>query len=350
MSQKKFSTPVLVLSVICALLVGIIGGYLGANMMLFWRFAGFPMRGGVSSDSNEYEHNTRKDILFYKPGNDNLWNTNYKKIPTGEGNITGKVFINDEPAKNLEFSLILANGRKTQKTTVDQEGRYNIGLPIGKYFLNGILIYNKSQEINDKFLVNKISKEEGMSILLETTNNRSMQDDYLKLEKEYGPGEAAKKILKRYVASTPFRDKFPFEIGDSPFVFPDFHYRSPITVISPANNTKILIDKLRFIWDPVEKASYYKVTVTKIERKGTTTSYRNALTLSNIDTNQIGYADLFKRLNENNAKEDCDQIEELKEKQLYGFRVIAYDTTNKIISASSVSSTELHVFSINKTP
>jgi hypothetical protein len=118
MSQKKFSTFVLVLSVTCAFLVGIIGGYLGANMMLFWRFASFPMRSMVSNDSNENEHSTRKDILFYNPGNDNLWNTNYKQIPAGKGEI------------------------------------------------------------------------KGMSILIESTNNRSIQDDYLKLEKEFGSEEA----------------------------------------------------------------------------------------------------------------------------------------------------------------
>ena len=287
MSQKKFSTSVLVLSVTCAFLVGIIGGYLGANMMLFWRFASFPIRSVVSNDSNEYEHSTRKDILFYNPGNDNLWNTNYKQIPAGKGEIIGKVFIDGKPAKDLDFALILANGRKTQKSTVDQDGKYKISIPMGKYFLNGILIYNKSQEINDKFLINKISKEEGMSILIENTNNRSIQDDYLKLEKEFGSEEAAKKLLKSFVASTPFRDKFPFEIGDTPFIFPDFQYRSPITVLSPANNAKIPIDELRFIWAPIETASYYKATVTEIERKGTTTSYRNALTLSNIRNNQI---------------------------------------------------------------
>lgn len=350
MSQKKFSAPVLVLSVTCALLVGIIGGYLGANMMLFWKFASIPMRSGVTNDSNEYENSIRKDILFYNPGNDDLYNTNYKQIPAGKGEILGKVFIDDEPAQDLEFSLILANGRKTQKATVDQEGKYKISIPSGKYFLHGILIYNKSQEINDKFLINKISKEEGMSILIENTNNGSIQDDYLKLEKEFGPEEAAKKLLKSFVASTPFRDKFPFEIGDSPFVFPDFQYRSPITVFSPANNAKISIDNLRFIWEPIEKASYYKATVTKIEKKGTTTSYRNALTLSNIENNQIKYTDLFERLNENNDKDDCDQIEDLKENELYGFRVIAYNIDNQIITASSNSSTELAVFSISRKP
>lgn len=348
MSQKKFSTPVLALSVACALFVGIIGGYLGANMMLFWRFSSVPMGGVVSNNSYKYEHNTRKDILFYNPGNDNLWDTNYKQIPAGKGEIIGKVFIDDKPAQDLELSLILADGRKTLKTTVDQEGKYKINMPIGKYFLNGILIYNKSQEINDKFLINKISKEEGMSILIENTNNRSVQDDYLKLEKEFGPEEAAKKLLKSFVASTPFRDKFPFEIGDSPFIFTDFQYRSPITVISPANNTKISIDKLRFIWEPVEKASYYKATVTKIERKGTTTSYRNALTLSNIEKNQIKYSDFFQTVKNDNADEECDQIEDLKENELYGFRVIAYNAANQIITASSDSSTELSVFSIER--
>ena len=350
MSQKKFSTPVLVLSVACALLVGIIGGYLGANIMLFWRFASIPMRSVVSNDSVEYENSTRKDILFYNPGNDNLWNTNYKQIPDGKGEIIGKVFIDDEPAQNLEFSLILADGRKTQKAKVDQAGKYKIRIPIGKYFFNGILIYNQSQEINDKFLINKISKEEGMSILIENANNKSIQGDYLKLEKELGPEEAAKKLLKSFVASTPFRDKFPFEIGDSPFIFPDFQYRSPIIILSPANNAKISLGNLRFIWQPVEKASYYKATVTKIERKGTTTSYRNALTLSNIEKNQIQYAELFERLNENKEKNDCDQIEDLKENELYGFRVIAYNMDNQIITASSDSSTELTIFSISRKP
>ena len=350
MSQKKFSTPVLVLSVICAFLVGIIGGYFGANMVLFWRFASIPMEGVVSNDSYEQEHSTRKDILFYKPGNDNLWNTNYRQIPAGEGAIIGRIFIDDKPAHELQFSMILANGRKTQKATVDQDGKYKISIPTGKYFLNGILIYNKSQEINDKFLINKISKEEGMSILIETKNTKTLQDDYLKLEKEFGPEEAAKKLLKDFVASTPFRDKFPFEISDSPFTFPDFQYRSPITVLSPANNEKISIDNLRFIWEPVEKASYYKATVTRIERKGTTTSYRNALTLSNIENNQIKYTELFERLSENKDKDECDQIEDLTENELYGFRVIAYNMDNQIITASSDSSTELTVFSVSRKP
>ncbi|MDY6879355.1 MAG: hypothetical protein SV686_03815 [Thermodesulfobacteriota bacterium] len=350
MSQKKFSAPVLVLSITCAVLVGIIGGYFGANMMLFWRFASFPMRSVVSNDSSEYEHSTRKDILFYNPGNDDLWNTNYKQILAGKGEIIGRVFIDGKPAQDLEFALILANGRKTQRATVDKEGKYKISIPIGKYFLNGLLIYNKSQEINDKFLINKISKEEGLSILIENTNNRSVQDDYLKLEKELGPEEAVKKLLKSFVASTPFRDKFPFEIGESPFMFPDIQYRSPISVLSPSNNAKISIDDLRFIWEPVEEAAYYKVTVTNIERKGTTTSYRNALSLSNIENNQIQYTELFKRLNVNVDKDDCDQVENLKENELYGFRVIAYNMDRQIITASSDSSTELTVFSVSKKP
>ena len=189
-----------------------------------------------------------------------------------------------------------------------------------------------------------------MSILIENTYNRSIQDDYLKLEKEFGSEKAAKKMLKSFVASTPFRDKFPFEIGDIPFTFPDFQYRSPIAVLSPANNSKIPIDKLIFIWAPVEKASYYKAIVTKIERNGTTTSYRNALTLSNIKNNQINYTELFNRLNENKTNDDCDQIEDLKKNKLYGFRVIAYNMENQIITASSDSSTELSVFSISRKP
>ena len=297
-----------------------------------------------------HERTARRDIVFYNPGNDDLWNENYKQIPAGDGEIIGKVFIDDKPAQDLEFSLILANGRKTIKTTVYQGGNYKISVPAGKYFFNGILIYNKSQEINDKFLINQISKEEGMSILIENVNNRSIQDEYSQLEKEIGPEEAAKKLLKSLVANTPFHDKFPFEIGESPFVFPEIHYRSPITVLSPVNNPKIPLGSLKFIWEPIEKASYYKVTVTKIERKGTTTSYRNVLTLSNINANQIEYTDLIAKLKKEEVKDDCDQIEDLQENELYGFRVVAYSPENQIITASSDRSTELSVFSVGKYP
>lgn len=350
MSQKKFSTPVLVLSVICAFLFGIIGGYLISNVMLFWKFNSIPVNSMVSNDSYGYERTARRDIVFYNPGNDDLWNENYKQIPEGDGEIIGKVFINDKPAHDLEFSLILANGRKTENATVDKEGVYKISIPVGKYFFNGILIYNKSQEINDKFLINKISKEEGMSILVQNINTKSIQDEYTKLEKEIGAEEAARKILKNFVSSTPFRDKFPFEVGESPFAFPEIHYRSPIIVLSPASNAKIPLANLKFIWEPVERALYYKATVTKIERKGTTTSYRNVLTLGNIDRNQIEYTELIARLRKDELKNDCDQIEDLEENELYGFRVVAYSPENQIISASSDSSTELSVFSVSKQP
>jgi hypothetical protein len=316
--------------------------------MLFWRFTGFPIRTVMSDNSRDYDHFVRRDIVFYNPGNDDLWKERYNQIPAGNGEIDGKVFIDDEPAKNLEFSLLLANGRKTLKTKVGPDGKYKISLPAGKYFFNGILIFNKSSVINDKFLINAISKEEGLSILMDHANNKSIQAEYLKLEKQLGPEGAAKKLLKNFAVSTPFNDKFPFEIGDKPFAFPDLYYRSPIIVLLPANNAKVALKNLMFIWQPVPKASYYKATITQIERKGTTTSYRNALTLSHIETNQIKYGDLLEKAAKENAGDECDRIEDLKENELYGFRVVAYNVENQIVTASSDEPNKLAVFSVEK--
>ena len=351
MSQKKFSTAVLVLSVICAFLLGIIGGYLLSPMTFFWRannIPSMPINSTVYDSPIERESIARKDIVFYNPGNDALWNESYKQIPDGDGEITGKVFIDDKPAYGLEFSLILANGQKTTKTVVKRDGSYEIKLPVGKFFFNGILVYNKSQDINDKFLINKISNSEGLSMLLENNNAMSVQDEYAKLEKDIGAEKAAERILKSVVSSTPFRDKFPFEVGETPFVFPAIHYRDPIGILSPLNSTKIPLNKLVFIWEPVHGAAYYKATVTNIKKDGTTTSYHPVAASTNIDGNQISYADLIARLKEVQSDNGCDRNVELEENKLYGFRVIAYSQNNTIITASSDSSTELSIFSVSR--
>lgn len=302
----------------------------------------------ITGSSYKYEPMERKDIVYYRPGNDDLWRDNYKQIPEGNGSIVGKIFINDNPAKDLEFSLILASGQKTKKTKVNIEGDYNISLPKGKYYFNGIVIYNKGQDINDKFLINKISKEEGLSLLLESTNNELIQNEFSKLEKELGAKEAAKLLLKSLVNSPPFRDKFPFEIGDTPFKFPDFHYRNPITILSPANNSKLHLDSLKFIWEPVETASYYKVSITNIEKKGTTTSYHNVFSLNNIANNYISYAELFNKIRNSEKNEECEDVKPLKPKKIYGLRVLAFNADNQIITASSTSSTELVVFTVKE--
>lgn len=348
MSQGKFSTPVFVLSIVCAFLIGIIGGYLISTSMTWWRYNSMFPETIVSSGTYEHERPERRDIVFHEPGADALWNENYEQIPTGNGEIRGKIFIDDKPAQDLEFSLLLADGRTTPRATVDLSGSYTINIPTGKYFFNGILIHNKSPEINDKFLINQISRDEGTSIFLNAVDNEAIQEEYSKLEKEIGADEAAKKILEGLVASTPFDDRFPFELGDTPFTFPDFHYRRPITILSPAKNPKIPLTELQFIWQPVERASNYKAIITKIEKKGSATSYSNAITLDSIDRNQISYSDLAAALEKSDGQDGCKRVENLQENQLYGFRVIAYDSDEKIITASSASSTNLSLFSVSK--
>ena len=142
--NRKFSTAILVLSVSCALFIGFIVGYFTCNLMMFRNIVSSYQSPTFTSIPLERKADQRKDIIYYNPGNDELWKDSYKEIPEGKGLIKGQVFIDDKPAIGLEISFILASGQKTQKSTVDKNGFYKIHVPKGKYYLNGLLIHSKS--------------------------------------------------------------------------------------------------------------------------------------------------------------------------------------------------------------
>lgn len=80
--------------------------------------------------------------------------------------------------------------------------------------------------------------------------------------------------------------------------------------------------------------------------EGTTTSYHNMLALSNIETNNISYSDLLEKFIKERDKDSCDNFETLQKNKSYGFRVFAYNVKDQIITASSNSQTDSHVFSL----
>ncbi len=348
--NKKFSTSVLALSIICALLCGFILGYFTSNFLIMKNLLSFPSSPVTTCVPEKYDPNARKDIIYFSPGNEDLWKDSYKQISEGEGLINGKIFIDDKPAIGLEFSLILASGQKTQKSTVKEDGSYVINIPRGKYYLNGLLIYNNGVAIGDKFLINRISIEEGMSLILSDINNKALQDEYSKLEKRLGAKEAAEKLFKNLTSSSPFRDRFPFEVGDRALEFPDFHYRDPLRLILPAANSTVTLDGLKFIWQPIAHAAYYKLHVSNIEKEGTTTSYHPAISHNFIKENQISYRELLTSADKPKLKEKCRILKNLEPRKFYGYRVVAYDNNNQIITASGIGTTDLSIFSVKEKP
>jgi hypothetical protein len=348
--NRKFSTAILVLSVSCALLIGFIIGYFTSNFMMFRNIVSFDQSPTFTSIPHEKRSDLRKDIVYYNPGNDELWKDSYKEIPKGNGLIKGKIFIDDKPAMGLEISFILASGQKTQKTVVDKSGFYEIHIPKGKYYFNGLIIHNKNDFLNDKFLINRVALEEGISMTLDNAKNQNIQKEYSELEKKYGAKKATEELLKNFTASSGFKDRFSFEVVDKPLDFPVFHYRDPIRILSPVENSTINLADLKFIWSPIENAAYYKLHISRIDKKGSTTSYYPVISHDNIRENQISYNELLKSRPTTESKNKCDTLETLEPRKIYGVKIIAYNKDNQIITASSLSTTELLLFSIKNRP
>jgi hypothetical protein len=170
------------------------------------------------------------------------------------------------------------------------------------------------------------------------------------LEKQYGAKKAAEVLLKNRIASSTFKDRSPFEVGDKPLDFLIFHYRDPIRILSPAENSTSHLDDLKFIWTPIENAAYYKLHISRIDKKGTTTSYYPVVAHDNINGNQMSYKELIKLRSTAKPRDECDTLETLEPRKIYGFKIIAYNQNNRIITASSVGTTELSLFSIKNEP
>lgn len=341
-TKKGISKTVFVISLILSLLVGV-GGGVGLSIYLFTNYFGVgpEMFGahmsGEGGMNDSYEELARRDILFYKPGNSRiLWNDSYEAIPEGDGAIKGRIFVNDEPAKGLEISLILAKGRRTEKQIVDGDGKYRLSLPKDDYYLNGIAIYNMHGLVDEKIFVNGLARHEGEDFGKTQMDNKEVLEEFEKLSEKYGKEEASKKLAEKMMSSTTMGRKFPFKVAGAPFIMPDLHYRDAIKVASPISGSIINLDDIHFIWAPSPAATSYKVHLDRIEKKGRTTSYHPVLTRKGIKESNITYKELLAM---KPPDEECSPWEEeekdLKKGKTYGMKIIGYNEAGKVVTASS---------------
>lgn len=337
------------LSVICAFLAGLILGY-GINTFLFFRpfFKAFSIPHASFSESPDNYgpplKSVRRDILYYEPGGSSIWDDSLKKIPEGSGTIKGRIFADGRPAAGMEFSLIFSNGRRTEKTAVGNDGSYVIKVPKDNYYFNGILIY-QYENIRNMVMINKVMKEMDLGVGFPQADNEKLNREFKTLAAKYGEAEAAKKIVEKMTVEVDKNQKCLLKVKDDPVIMPDFIYRSPIKIVSPQNAERPAAKSdISFIWEAYPGASTYAVTITNIEKKGTTTSYVPSISASGIRTNNISLIDLEKKAAEEySGKEGCERN---LPKDLCGVSIVAYDKEGKIISTSGESSTDLQLFKI----
>jgi hypothetical protein len=216
--KKKVSIAVFALGVICAFLVGLVVGFM-MNIFLFNTgcFISHYKRLSPSVGHEFSDHFVRRDILFHEPGNDELWNDNYQTISAGKGSIETSVFFDDKPAKDLQLCLLLASGRATEPAVVDGEGKAHFHLPFSKYFLNGILLFNMSDNVNDKIFVNRIVYRQKGNFALANLNGDSLNRLYEDLQKRYGKDKAVDSLAERLTVFGGFEDRFPFEVAEKTY-------------------------------------------------------------------------------------------------------------------------------------
>lgn len=329
--NKKYIT---VLMILCSFLVGVVCGFLVYpiyNSYIAWqRYKAYSYE---STDEEQLPRTTvvRKDVLFYKPGDEYVWGP-YNEIPEGDGLIKGHFFVDDKPGTNMGIELIIASGRKTKRTTVKGDGSYEIPIEKGEYFLNGIIISDKTGIIDTKIFANKVAKEEGV-FAVTPMNNDLMVAEFQELEAKYGPEEASRKVAQKLQDVMTLQERYRFEVTDQGAVLPDFNYRKPIKIILPSYNSIVTLDNLRFVWEAVAGADSYGLRIAHVKQRGTGFSSMSVLTCDGIRNNVITYDNALLNSRESTFGHGFDR--QLNSGETYGLKIIAFDKENSVISASS---------------
>ena len=335
MESNKSNKIIVVLLIICSFLLGAVFGFLVYpiynNYILKQRFKACSFK---STDTDKIPETTavRKDILFYKPGGDELWGP-YTEIPEGEGIIRGHLFVDDKPGINMGVELIIANGQKTKRVTVDDKGSFRIPIKKGEYYLNGLIVSYKTGVLDTEIFVNKIAQDETGIFGHEAVNNDQVMAEYKKLEAKYGSVTASQKLAEKMQDVMALREQYRLEVTEKGVDLPDFIYRKPIKIISPGYNSTVTLDNLRFVWESITGAESYGLRIAHVIRVSNGFTATSLLTCNNIRSNFLSYEDAL--LNDLEREYPGGEDRRLLSGKTYDLRIIAFDKDGNVITASS---------------
>jgi hypothetical protein len=140
--------------------------------------------------------------------------------------------------------------------------------------------------------------------------------------------------------------EFQFEVGDGALAFPDLYFRKPITVIGPKGTVDTPREELKFIWGPHPAAVSYRVSVSEIIKRGTTTRFEPVAVVEGIQVPYIDYPDLMTRAAVRKSEACYPEPKEIERDRLYGVRIVAYDKDHRVLTASSDIGPELTAFTL----
>jgi|GEM_PF-4493845 len=350
--KHSVSITVLVLSIVSALGIGWMAGAVSFALYSQYRMALLlPPQGTVITDSQsdgpygvKRERIVRREILYHKPGGDRIWRDRFEVLATGTGRITGRVYNDDRPMAGVKLALLFAKGKRSQIVETDATGAYEIPLQPGSFYFNGFLFFNREKELAGRLLVNRLMKYEGLPFFNADGQYGKTVDEFEALRRQYGSEEAARLMAAKVLDDS--RQKFQFEVTDPAFTFPDLHFRKLIAIVGPKGTLNAALDDIKFIWGPHPRAASYRLAVSEIIKQGTTTRYNPIASVKGIKEPFITYSDLVEETLAQKSENCIDDDPVIIKGRLYGFRIMAYDMDDRILTASSEHSTEMPTFSV----
>lgn len=170
-----------------------------------------------------------------------------KDLPEGNGYLSGKVTYQGEPVTGLALDIILNAQYEKKRIKTDKEGRFQIRLPEGKWFIN---------RIDTTSWGNK--PPEGDYVLV------SEYEEKLYGKKFYRTQETGEKGLQVEVTSNPDIDTVNLYLRDS------------VKIVWPVKSEaeeNVDIKKGTIVWAPYPEATKYHLKITHIKREDRGASY-----------------------------------------------------------------------------
>ncbi|MDO9069677.1 MAG: hypothetical protein Q7W05_14640 [Deltaproteobacteria bacterium] len=146
-----------------------------------------------------------------------LLNVGCGVLPAGDAIITGKIYFDGKPAKNVSIVLVFEHGKRTGKVFTDEEGLYAIKIPQGKYNLVSI------------------ETDQG-GLVKEPLKYTTIHDNAFKLLRDINIPEGQSNVAPIFISKT-------------------------IVTQKPKNNENVNSEKYIFSWNSYEYAKYYCIKI-----------------------------------------------------------------------------------------
>jgi hypothetical protein len=251
-----------------------------------------------ASGAGAFARWSRRDVVYYRPRSDSLWNRSYPTIGEGEGTLRGHVYFDhyerpgetySAPDQKLGVALLLDGGKRTPVSDIRSDGSFPISLPEGSYHFNGLLLYDEEPRFESELRERIFLSDRGSGRFVRGRSfDGASLDRFRELKQRAGVDTALASLDERASGMVEFQNQVELNVSQTPITLPPFHYRSPLNLTSLTDEQTVSDTSLfRVEWSPHPEAHHYQLTINRLEQDGNRTHYRNWARLYNLDDTTV---------------------------------------------------------------